>query len=495
MQYISTRGSGERVSAAQAIKQGLASDGGLFMPETLPVFTAQDLDEWRKMTYVERAVHVIGRFLTDYTEEELREDCEAAYAQARFPGVSSAAPVVRIGEKAAVLELFHGPTCAFKDIALQLMPRLLTRALKKTGETKQALILVATSGDTGKAALEGYRDVPGVKIMVFYPAEGVSRIQKLQMATQEGGNVAVQAVRGNFDDAQTGVKRIFSDHALAQTMAQRGYFFSSANSINWGRLVPQIVYYVSAWCDLANAGALGGDGLLDVSVPTGNFGDIFAGYLAKRCGLPLGRMICASNVNHVLTDFFETGVYDRRREFHTTMSPSMDILISSNLERLLFLEAGAEQTAVWMRELSTQGVYRIDETLRRRLAETFTGMYCDEAETAEEIRSAFAQGYLCDPHTAVGLSCAFRAQRAEENGRMMLTLSTASPYKFAVSVWGALSGQSEEDEFANIHALAAKTGTEPPVPLASLRGKAVRFSPDQTIEPAEMDRAVLDFAR
>ena len=332
MNYISTRDINQAkhtVSAADAIRRGLAPDGGLYMPETLPMLTHGDMTALRKMPYYQRAAVILSKFLTDYAYDELEADCRLAYSDDKFPG--GCAPLSALSDGVYALELWHGPTCAFKDMALQMMPRLLSRALVKTGETRTAQILVATSGDTGKAALEGYRDVAGVKILVFYPEDGVSRVQKLQMTTQEGGNVAVCAIRGNFDDAQNGVKEIFADSALSERLNGKNVFLSSVNSINWGRLAPQIVYYISAYCDLLNAGEIRGGDPIAVCVPTGNFGNIFAAYLAKRMGLPISKLICASNSNNILTDFITTGTYDRRRKFYKTMSPSMDILISSNL--------------------------------------------------------------------------------------------------------------------------------------------------------------------
>lgn len=335
MKFHSTRDEAKvGYDSAVVIKQGLAADGGLFVPESIPTLTEEEIHSLLHADYATRAATILGKYLTDYTPEELSADCRAAYSTESFVG--GAAPLIAVDETIFSLELWHGPTAAFKDMALQIMPRLLSRALVKTGETRTALILVATSGDTGKAALEGYRDIPGVQMLVFYPADGVSRVQKLQMATQLGGNVDVCAIHGNFDDAQNGIKRIFSDRDAASKLNERGYFLSSANSINWGRLVPQIAYYVSAWLDLLNAGKLKQGEPFNVCVPTGNFGNIFAAYLAKQMGVPIGRLICASNRNNILTDFLATGTYDRNRAFHTTMSPSMDILISSNLERLLY---------------------------------------------------------------------------------------------------------------------------------------------------------------
>ena len=386
MKYYSTRSKNTMgVSAAEAIKNGLAPDGGLYMPESIPVLTEDMMTELSRMSYPERAARILHMYLTDYTEEELLADCNAAYSEERFKGGS--APLSPLGDTMAVLELWHGPTCAFKDMALQIMPRLLSRALVKTGETRTALILVATSGDTGKAALEGYRDIPQIKIKVFYPANGVSRVQKLQMITQSGENVSVSAINGNFDDAQSGVKRIFSDDGIAKELDARDTFLSSANSINWGRLVPQIVYYVSAYLDSVKMGLIRMGEALDVCVPTGNFGNIFAAFMAKKMGVPLGRLVCASNMNNVLTDFLATGTYDRNRPFHTTISPSMDILISSNLERLLYLVAGPEKTASYMAALAKDGCYTLDKADLAAIKESFCGAYTSEDETRATIKT------------------------------------------------------------------------------------------------------------
>ncbi len=478
------------MSAAQAIKQGLASDGGLFLPEELPHFAEGELEKIGKMDYPHRAAHILAKFLTDYTEAELLADCTQAYGESRFPG--GAAPIADYSDSVKILELWHGPTCAFKDMALQIMPRLLSRALTKTGERRTALILVATSGDTGKAALEGYRDIPGVKIQVFYPVDGVSKIQKRQMATQEGANVQVCAIRGNFDHAQNGVKRLFADRELADELNGDKVFLSSANSINWGRLAPQIVYYVSAYCDMVSQGTLAMGEALTVCVPTGNFGNIFAAFLAKQMGLPIGRLICASNQNNVLTDFLKTGVYDRNREFYTTISPSMDILISSNLERLLYLLGGAEQTAGYMAALTEQGKYEISAHLKARIAEHFVGGFSTEEQTRATIHEAFGNGYLCDTHTAVALHCALNDQK-ENPGEKILVVSTASPYKFAASVLSSISDKIPADEFDAIDALERTSNTKAPAPLAALWNKTVRF--DGVIDAHEMRDAVLDFAR
>lgn len=487
MNYISTRGgttAANGIHSADAIKQGLAGDGGLFMPESIPEITMEEIIALSKQSYPERAAAVLGKFLTDYPAEELLSYCRTAYAEERFPG--GAAPLHKLNDTIHVMELWHGPTCAFKDMALQIMPKLLSGALRITGETRTALILVATSGDTGKAALEGYRDVDQVKIMVYYPVDGVSKMQKLQMATQEGGNVNVCAIHGNFDDAQTGVKKIFSDPGAAAELNEKGIFLSSANSINWGRLVPQVAYYFSAYCDLLNAGEIKAGEQINIAVPTGNFGNIFAGYIAKEMGLPVKRFLCASNKNNILTDFLNTGVYDRNRAFYTTMSPSMDILISSNLERLLFLKTGAEETASYMKQLSETGRYEISASAKASIDRDFTGYFCDEEHTAAIIRDTFdTYHYVVDTHTAVGLSAAKQYIAQTGDTTKMVVDSTASPYKFASNVCRALTGDDTPmDEFDALERLSQVSGTEIPAPLASLKTKEVRFT--KVINPCDM---------
>lgn len=488
MNYQSTRGkSGESLSSAQIIKQGLALDGGLFIPDEIPTLTFDEIKALCPLSYPERAAKILSKYLTDYTYDELLSDCTAAYCESSFPG--GAAPVVKARDGIFSLELWHGPTAAFKDMALQIMPRLLSRALTKTGEERTALILVATSGDTGKAALEGYKDIDKIKIMVFYPVDGVSRVQKMQMATQTGDNVNVTAIYGNFDDAQSGVKQIFSDKDAVEYLDGKGYFFSSANSINWGRLAPQIVYYVSAYCDLLNRGEIELGDKINVCVPTGNFGNIFAAYLAKQMGLPLGKLICASNQNNILTDFLNTGRYDRNREFHCTMSPSMDILISSNLERLLALTAGKEATALYMADLAQKGAYEVSGEVKEKIDESFKGYFADENETAATIRKYFTEyGYLADTHTSVAL-CAAEKYIAETGDRTpMVVASTASPYKFAADVCASLGMKKPEDDLDALDMLKKATGTEIPYPLCGIAERKVRFT--ETVEARDMLDAV-----
>ena len=493
MKYRSTRtANGVAVSAAYAIKNGIAPDGGLYMPESIPSLTCADLQALCTMEYAERAAHILSLYLSDYTKEELLADCREAYSAARFPG--GAAPIRDIDGQISSLELWHGPTCAFKDMALQIMPRLLSRALKKTGETRTALILVATSGDTGKAALEGYRDVDGVKILVFFPTDGVSRIQKLQMMTQEGANVGVLGIRGNFDDAQSGVKRIFGDADIAKRLNDNGVFLSSANSINWGRLAPQIAYYVSAYCDMVTAGKIKMGDILDIAVPTGNFGNIFAAFLAKQMGVPLGRLICASNENDVLTEFLSTGVYDRNRIFHSTTSPSMDILISSNLERLLYTCFGAERTAECMDMLSKEGRYSLADSELAKIRANFLGYACSQTETAKYIAEAFhTRAYLMDTHTAVGYGAAKKYAEAEQSTTPLVLASTASPYKFAPAVYNAITCTEAPDGTASLLSLCERSGVPIPSPLSGLDEKPILH--DRTIDVCEMSAAVEDFAR
>lgn len=488
MNYRSTRGKSEEVlTSAYAIKQGLAADGGLFIPDSIPTVSYDEITEMCRLSYPERAATILSKYLTDYTYGELLQDCQNAYCEASFPG--GAAPVVKARDNVYSIELWHGPTAAFKDMALQIMPRLLSRALTKTGEKRTALILVATSGDTGKAALEGYKDIDGIKIMVFYPADGVSRVQKLQMATQLGSNVNVIAIHGNFDDAQTGVKKIFSDKDAIGFLNEKGYFFSSANSINWGRLAPQIVYYISTYCDLVNSNEIKLGDEINVCVPTGNFGNIFAAYLAKCMGLPINKLICASNCNNVLTEFLQSGKYDRNRKFHCTMSPSMDILISSNVERLLALAAGKERTAKYMEALSANGCYEVDDDVKSLISENFCGYFADEAETSATIDLYFKKhGYLMDTHTAVAFCAAEKYISQFGDDRPMVVASTASPYKFASDVITSLGFEKPSDELYALDILAERTQTSIPYPLKDMASRKIRFT--ETVQPNDMTNAI-----
>ena len=492
MHYVSTRDRSLRFTAAQAIEQGLSRDGGLFLPESLP--SLPDLETLIPMSYQQRAVNMMKLFLDGFSREELTEYAEKAYGPEKFD-CKEVAPVVELHDKTHVLELWHGPTCAFKDMALQMLPYLLTASLQKNGEEKTAVILVATSGDTGKAALEGFKDVDHTKILVFYPKDGVSDIQQLQMVTQEGENVGVCSVIGNFDDAQTGVKKIFSDASFREVLDQRGYVLSSANSINWGRVLPQIVYYVSAYCDLVASGALKNGEPMNVCVPTGNFGNILAGYYAKKMGLPIKTLICASNANNVLTDFIRTGVYDRNRPFYNTTSPSMDILISSNLERLLFdLTGSDEEVRGYMQALSETGKYEVSEHVRRQMQETFVSGCCDDAGTLHTIEKVFRNtGYLMDTHTAVAYAVLQDYRQSTDDHTPAVVVSTASPFKFCDSVLTALGQTEQAQGTAILQQLTDAAGKPAPKPLAALAGKAVRFT--QVTEKEAMTDVVNDLLR
>ncbi len=495
MQYLSTRDSTVRLSASEAIVMGLARDGGLCTPVSFPVFSEHALEDMIAMTYQQRAVCVMKMFLEEFSEEELTEFTAKAYAFGEKFDHADVAPVVSLDKSTHMLELWHGPTSAFKDMALQMLPYLLTASLKKTGEERTVCILVATSGDTGKAALEGFCDVDRTKILVFYPKDGVSDIQKLQMVTQEGENVGVCSVIGNFDDAQTGVKKIFSDETLRELLDQRGYFLSSANSINWGRILPQVVYYISAYCDLVRTGEITIGDKINFCVPTGNFGNILAGYFAKLMGLPINRLICASNENNVLTDFISTGVYDRNRPFYTTTSPSMDILISSNLERLLYLLSGSdEQVRGYMAELTETGRYEVSSELKQKISENFSCGCCGSETVAETIAEEFGKsGYLMDTHTAVAYHVLkeYRAKTADTTTSVVV--STASPFKFCSSVLDALGVHEQKSGTEILDQLAEVTGKPIPAPLANLAGKVIRF--DLVTEKETMTDVVLEVLR
>ena len=452
------------------------------------------LDTMRDMSYQQRAVYVMKLFLDEFTVKELTDFANAAYGPEKFD-TPAVAPVRGLDSNTFCLELWHGPTCAFKDMALQMLPHLLTASLRKQEEEKTVCILVATSGDTGKGALEGFKDVDHTRILVFYPKDGVSAIQELQMVTQEGGNVGVCSVVGNFDDAQTGVKKLFSDEKLRQELAQRGFFLSSANSINWGRVLPQIVYYISAYCDLVRDEKIQLGDPINVCVPTGNFGNILAAYYAKDMGVPINKLICASNSNNVLTDFLRTGVYDRNRTFYNTMSPSMDILISSNLERLLYAITGEDQQVrEYMDELNRTGRYEVSERVKEKIQRLFVGYCCDDTVTQKVISTIYRSfDYLIDPHTAVGFSAL--TQYREETGDMTPTVvaSTASPFKFCDNVLGALGETNLRDGLDILDQLSEKTGQPVPAPLAGLRGKQPRFQ--RTEEKEHMVDAVLDMLK
>ena len=488
--YRSTRDSGVQVTASQAILKGLSADGGLFVPNTIPELDVS-LDELAQMSYQETAYAVMSRFLTDFTEEELKGCIEKAYDE-KFD-LPEIAPLVKAGG-AYYLELFHGATIAFKDMALSILPHLMTVSARKNQVKNEIVILTATSGDTGKAALAGFADVPGTRIVVFYPKNGVSPIQEKQMVTQKGDNVKVIGIRGNFDDAQSGVKAIFGDQELEREMAQAGFQFSSANSINIGRLVPQIVYYVYAYAKLYAAGEIEKNEKINIVVPTGNFGNILAAYYAKQMGLPGGRLICASNENKVLFDFFQTGSYDRNRDFILTSSPSMDILISSNLERLIYRIAGEDDRAdaAFMKNLAEKGVYEITPAMREKLGD-FYGNFATEQETAQTIQSLYDRtGYVIDPHTAVA-SCVYEKYKADTGDKAKAVIaSTASPYKFTGSVMRAIGQNCDgKDDFQLADELSALSGTEIPRAVEEIRTAPVLHG--TVVEISKMKEAVKAF--
>ena len=491
MRYLSTRDKNIRITAAEAIAEGLSKDGGLFVPEVLPQLSKEQMLSLCEMTYPQRAAYIMTKFLTDFTFPEVASFCEKAYNTKTYSS-PQIAPMHRLEKETWFLELWHGPTSAFKDMALQMLPHLLTASLAKTGEKREACILVATSGDTGKAALEGFCDVKQTKIMVFYPKDGVSDIQKLQMVSQAGDNVFVCGVNGNFDDAQSGVKAIFSNREFARLLSERGYFLSSANSINWGRLLPQIVYYVSAYCDLVNAGGVAVGEEINFAVPTGNFGNILAGFYAKQMGLPVGKLICASNANNVLTDFIQTGTYNRNRPFHTTISPSMDILISSNLERLIYAMSDDVETANYMQQLTTKGEYTVSEKIKAEIERTFWAGDTDDTRTKEVISETFrGYDYLIDTHTAVASNVLADYRRQTGDMRCTVVVSTASPYKFADSVLESLGQVNIKAGAEQLEQLSEVSSTPIPTPLASLRNAEARFH--EIVEKEDMPRAVYAF--
>lgn len=490
MRYNSTRDKDLSVQSAEAIAKGISAEGGLFVPEMLPMLTETEIQQLTEADYVGRAKIVLSKFLTDYSSKEIESCVQGAYL-GHFDN-DQPAPLVPYRDDASIMELWHGPTCAFKDLALQILPHLLTKAVKKTGEGEEIVILVATSGDTGKAALEGFRDVKGTRIMVFYPVDGVSPMQKLQMTTQEGKNVFVEAIKGNFDDAQTNVKKIFTDKKLAGQLKKNGKAFSSANSINWGRLVPQIVYYVSAYCDLLKQGKDLTWGF-NVVVPTGNFGNILAAFYAKCMGVPIAKLICASNANNVLTDFLNTGTYSRNRNFYTTLSPSMDILISSNLERLLYHLSGndSEKIKGYMQQLSESGEYTVDDALFSAIQDNFYAGYQDDEQTKAVIRRIFNEKhYLCDTHTAVAVGVYDQYVESTGDRKPAVIASTASPFKFSASVLSAVAPEDVAgSEFDMVEKLSEVTGWPVPAPLAGLDGKPVRF--DGVCTKTTMKKVVL----
>ena len=495
MKYFSTRGDGRRVTSSETILQGLAADGGLFVPEEIPQVEPEFIKELAPVSYEIRAAEILGLLLDDYDSLELATCLFHAYGGNKFDGTQKA-PLVYPAVDTAVLELWHGPTSAFKDMALQLLPHLITCALKKNNIREDLLILVATSGDTGKAALAGFSDVARTKVQVFYPADGVSEMQRRQMVTTPGKNVQVTAVKGNFDDAQTGVKEIFHDANFAAKLGAAGVKLSSANSINWGRLAPQIVYYFSAYADMLAAERITMGEKVNFVVPTGNFGDILAGFYAKMMGLPVGKLICASNANDVLTEFLRTGVYNAKRNFYKTISPSMDILVSSNLERLLYhLTQDTATVSNRMAELARTGRYEVSAAVLAKLQEHFWAGSANDAETKATIKHTFdAWNYLADPHTAVALKVAADYRQATGDKRHMVILSTASPYKFCSDVLDALQIEATGlDDFAKLDKLSQISRTTAPRNLASLKDAAVRFT--AVVDKTEMAQATENFAR
>lgn len=491
MKFISTRG-GEKVTGARAVVTGLSENGGLFVPEKFPEVSKEELESMLSMSYPERAAKVLIKYFDEYGEEELLAACENAYS--KFDG--DPAPLVKIDDGVYMLELWHGPTCAFNDMALTLLPYLLKKGCDICGIKEDILLLTATSGDTGKAALEAFKDTDGVKVMVIYPSDGVSKMQKLQMCTQEGNNVNVVAVRGNFDDCQTAVKEIFANAECNSELLSHNVRLSSANSINFGRLAPQIAYYFSAYLDLVSSSQIEMGEEIDFTVPSGNFGNILAAYYAKRMGLPVRRLHCASNENKVLCDFFNTGVYDLHRDFYKTTSPSMDILVSSNLERLIFEVSGRDcnLTAKRMDDLKSKGKYEIAAEELKTLSEVFDAGYADEETCVEAMYDVFVDvGYTMDTHTGCAMKVAvdwFEKHKKDETN--MVIVSTANPYKFPQDVLYAVTGNDVKDSFKGVKRLHAATAMAVPKCLSSLKDKTPRFT--KTCDSKKMFEEVLSFA-
>ena len=483
MKYISTRGYEGKFSASEAIVKGIAPDGGLFVPESIPVLSKDEIEEMMNMEFYQISARVISKFLEDFTEAELLDYTRAAYDPEKWE--EKVVPLVQLNQyndREYILELWHGPTAAFKDVALQLLPHLMTASVRKTGESSKICILTATSGDTGKAALEGFKDLPGTEIIVFYPSDGVSEAQKLQMITTTGDNTHVIAVNGCFDDAQTGVKNIFADQSFAELLASNNVKLSSANSINWGRLVPQIAYYVYSYVDLLRKEKITMGEEINVVVPTGNFGNILAAWYAKNMGIPVHRLICASNKNKVLCDFFASGTYDRRREFFKTNSPSMDILISSNLERLLFEVSGKDSSKVasWMKDLNEKGVYSVDPKTLKSLQRQFVGGFADETGITKTIIDVYDRtDNVIDTHTAVGFNIYNRYHQRSNDETKTVFASTASPFKFAPAVMDALRGAGYSNGRSNetiINELSEESGIEIPATLKDIAKREIRHN-------------------
>ncbi|MBQ9894772.1 MAG: threonine synthase [Ruminococcus sp.] len=492
MFYNSTRNSNVKVSSAEAITQGISVDGGLFVPESIPQLSLEEIKAVGDMKYADRAAFVFSKYLTDFTEAEIHYCTDNAYSTKNFE-TESIAELAHLFDGTYMLELWHGPTCAFKDMALQILPYFLTTSAKKINLDKKIVILVATSGDTGKAALEGFKDVEGTSILVFYPEDGVSPMQKRQMKTQEGSNVGVCAIKGNFDDCQNGVKAIFTDEDVKKQLSDNGIVFSSANSINWGRLVPQVVYYISAYAELVKDEQINLGDKINIVVPTGNFGNILAAYYAKHMGVPVNKLICASNINNVLTDFINTGVYDRNRKFFATVSPSMDILISSNLERLLYLMTDRNDAVIreWFGKLASEGKYEVSADVKAKLQEEFCAGYCDDEQTKETIHGIYEKyGYTCDTHTAVAVKVYNDYREATGDTTKTVIASTASPYKFSAAVLEALEGKASDiDEYSKVDKIAELSKLDIPAALADLKNKPERFN--DVIDKADQKQYVL----
>lgn len=492
MFYNSTRNSNVKVSSAEAITQGISVDGGLFVPEIIPELSLDEIKAVGEMKYADRAAFVFSKYLTDFTDAEIHYCTDNAYSTKNFE-TEGIAELAHLFDGTYMLELWHGPTCAFKDMALQILPYFLTTSAKKINLDKKIVILVATSGDTGKAALEGFRDVEGTSILVFYPEDGVSPMQKRQMKTQEGENVGVCAIKGNFDDCQNGVKAIFTNEEVKARLDANGLMFSSANSINWGRLVPQIVYYISSYAELVKDGEIALGEKINIVVPTGNFGNILAAYYAKHMGVPVNKLICASNVNNVLTDFINTGVYDRNRQFYSTVSPSMDILISSNLERLLYLMTDKNDAVIreWFGKLASEGKYEVSGDVKAKLQEEFCAGFCDDEQTKEAIHAVYEKySYTCDTHTAVALKVYNDYKAATGDTTKTVIASTASPYKFSAAVLEALEGKvSDIDEYDKVDRIAELSKMPVPSALADLKNKPERFN--DVIDKADQKHYVL----
>ncbi len=492
MFYNSTRNSEVKVTSSEAITQGISSEGGLFVPESIPELSLDDIKAVGEMKYADRAAFIFSKYLTDFTDAEIHYCTDNAYSDKNFE-TESIAEIAHLFSGTYMLELWHGPTCAFKDMALQILPYFLTTSARKIKLDKKIVILVATSGDTGKAALEGFKDVEGTSILVFYPEDGVSPMQKRQMKTQEGSNVGVCAIKGNFDDCQNGVKAIFTDNDVKAQLEESGKMFSSANSINWGRLVPQIVYYISAYAELVKDGEVEPGEKINIVVPTGNFGNILAAYYAKHMGVPVNKLICASNINNVLTDFINTGVYDRNRKFYATVSPSMDILISSNLERLLYIMTDRNDSLIreWFGKLAAEGKYEVNDEVKAKLKEEFCAGYCDDEQTKAAISAVYQKySYTCDTHTAVAVKVYSDYKESTGDTTKTVIASTASPYKFSAAVLEAVQGgKSDLDEYDMIDRLAELSKLPVPSALAELKNKPERFS--DTIEKADQKDYVL----